>query len=72
MIKRNLALSALLIASALGMACGGAANTANTVTGNKTTNVAVNANMMAANANQMAANANMKAENGNMMMNANK
>jgi len=80
-MKKNLALSAMLVVSALGMACGGAANsnvanTANSANGNRTTNVASNSNMMAVNANQMAMNANMKAENvnqmaGNTMMNSN-
>ena len=75
-MKKIIALSALLTMSALGMACGTTANsnmtnTANGANGNRTTNMASNANMMAANANQMAMNANMKAENGNMMMNGN-
>jgi len=86
MMKKTLALSAVLVLGALGMACGDAANsnvvnTANSANGNRTTNVASNANQMAENANQMAMNANMRAENGAMnsnmatngnMMNGNK
>lgn len=77
-MKKTLTLSAVLVLGSLGLACGGGAtntnvvNTTNSANGNRTTNVASNANMMAVNANQMAMNANMKAENGNMMMNGNR
>ncbi len=71
-MKKTLALSAVLVMGALGMACGTPSNTANVANGNRTTNVATNANMMAMNANQMAMNANMKAENGNAMVSDNK
>jgi hypothetical protein len=76
-MKKTLILSAVLVLGSLGLACGGATNTnvvntANSANGNRTTNMASNANMMAVNANQMAMNANMKAENGNMMMNGNR
>jgi len=76
-MKKILTLSAVLVLGSLGLACGGAANTnvvntTNSSNGNRTTNIANNANQMAMNANQMAMNANMKAENGNMMMNDNR
>lgn len=64
-MKKTLALSAVFALSALGMACGESHNTGNTnaANGNRTTNVAVNANQMAANATNTAMNANAMAEN---------
>jgi hypothetical protein len=63
-VIKTLALSVMLAVGTMAMACDTAGNkanvahTANSANGNRTTNMASNANMTAVNAHQMAANAN--------------